>query len=162
VLGIGERNEIASISGIIAQLYMHYPELLVTYDLTQLVTLDHYVADSLNIAIPYNMPITAPSAFTHRAGIHTKAVLRNPRAYEVLNPDDFGLVRHVDVGSRFTGRYAVGHRAASLGLNLTSDEIIQLTQAIKEQAEAGSMNEEEVNVFIHSWYEEKGSLVWEH
>ena len=162
VLGIGERNGIASISGIIAQLYMHYPELLASYDLTQLIALDNYVADSLKIDIPYNMPITAPSAFTHRAGVHTKAVLRNPRAYEVLNPDDFGLVRHVDVGSRFTGRYAVGHRAASLGLNLTSDEIIQLTQAIKEHAESGSMSEEEVNVFIHSWYEEKGSLVWEH
>jgi homocitrate synthase len=162
VLGIGERNGIASISGIISQLYMHYPELLATYDLTQLITLDHYVADSLKIDIPYNMPITAPSAFTHRAGIHTKAVLRNPRAYEVLNPDDFGLVRHVDVGSRFTGRYAVGHRAVSLGLNLTSDEVVELTQAIKEHAENGSMSEEEVNVFIHSWYGEKGSLVWGH
>ena len=161
VLGIGERNGIASISGIISQLYMHYPELLATYDLTQLMTLDQYVATCLNIDIPYNMPITAPSAFTHRAGIHTKAVLRNPRAYEVLNPNDFGLVRHVDVGSRFTGRYAVGHRAVSLGLNLTSDEVVQLTQAIKEQAERGSMSEEEVNVFIHSWYQEKGSLVWE-
>ncbi|GAC1368314.1 MAG: homocitrate synthase [Ktedonobacteraceae bacterium] len=161
VLGIGERNGIASISGIISQLYMHYPELLAAYDLTQLMTLDQYVADSLNIPIPYNMPITAPSAFTHRAGIHTKAVLRNPRAYEVLNPDDFGLVRHVDVGSRFTGRYAVGHRARALGFNLTSDEIVHLTQAIKEQAENGSMSEEEVNTFIHSWYQEKGSLVWE-
>ncbi len=161
VLGIGERNGIASISGIIAQLYMHYPELLAAYDLTQLVALDQYVANSLNIDIPYNMPITAPSAFTHRAGIHTKAVLRNPRAYEILDPNDFGVVRSVDVGSRLTGRYAVGHRAVSLGLQLTSDEVVQLTQAIKERAESGSMNEEEVNVFIHSWYQEKESLVWE-
>ena len=77
VLGIGERNGIASLSGLIAQLYLHYPQLLAAYDLTQLAPLDHFVAACLNLTIPFNMPITAPGAFTHRAGVHTKAVLRN-------------------------------------------------------------------------------------
>jgi len=162
VLGIGERNGIASLSGIIAQLYMHYPELLAHYNLTKLVDVDRYVAECLNIEIPFNAPITATNAFTHRAGIHTKAVLRNPHAYEVLNPSDFGLARHVDIGSRFTGRYAVGHRASSLGLQLNINEIAQLTQALKERAEYGSMSEEQVDAFIHAWYQEKGNnLVWE-
>ena len=131
VLGIGERNGIASLSGVIAQLYTHYPELLAHYDLTKLVEIDRYVAECLNIEIPFNMPITAPNAFTHRAGIHTKAVLRNPRAYEVLNPNDFGLARHIDIGSRLAGRYAVGHRATLLGLELDADEIAQLTRPSK-------------------------------
>src|SRR6202023_2203819 len=74
VMGIGERNGIASLSGIIAQLYIHHPQLLTTYDLTQLAPLDHFVAECLNLTIPFNTPITAASAFTHRAGIHTKAV----------------------------------------------------------------------------------------
>ena len=162
VMGIGERNGIASLSGIISQLYIHYPDLLASYDLTRLLELDQFVADALQIAIPYNMPITAPNAFTHRAGVHTKAVLRNPHAYEILNPDDFGLVRHVDIGSRFTGRYAVGHRAVALGLQLSSDEVSRLTQALKERAEGGSLLDEEVNTFIRAWYEEKeGTLVWE-
>src|SRR6266849_44451 len=114
VLGIGERNGIASLSGIIAQLYIHYPELLEAYDLTQLIQLDRFVSECLNLPIPFNMPITAPGAFTHKAGVHIKAVLRNPRSYEVLIPTDFGLMRSIDVGSRFTGRYAVGHRAETL------------------------------------------------
>ncbi|HWS84171.1 MAG TPA: hypothetical protein VN207_07900 [Ktedonobacteraceae bacterium] len=155
VLGIGERNGIASLSGVIAQLYTHYPELLAHYDLTQLVEIDRYVAECLNMEIPFNMPITAANAFTHRAGVHTKAVLRNPRAYEVLNPNDFGLARHVDIGSRVTGRYAVGHRASSLGLQLDTNEIAQLTQALKQRTEYGSMSEEEVDAFIHAWYEEQ-------
>ncbi|GER88766.1 homocitrate synthase [Dictyobacter vulcani] len=161
VMGIGERNGIASLSGIISQLYIHYPALLARYDLTQLMELEQYVAECLNINIPYNMPITAPSAFTHRAGVHTKAVLHNPNAYEILNPTDFGLARHVDIGSRFTGRYAVGHRAVFLGLQLTSDEVVHLTQALKERAEHGSLSDEEVNTFILAWYEQKGSLIWE-
>ena len=162
VMGIGERNGIASLSGLIAQLYIHHPELLEAYDLTQLAPLDRFVAECLDLPIPFNMPITAPGAFTHRAGIHTKAVLRNPRSYEVLTPTDFGLMRHIDVGSRFTGRYAIGHRAATLGLDLSSDEVCRLTQSLKERAEFGSLNQEEVDEFIHTWYQQKGSVVWEH
>jgi homocitrate synthase len=93
--------------------------------------------------------------------VHTKAVLRNPRSYEVLDPDDFGLMRHVDVGSRITGRYAVGHHAATLGLQLSNDEVCHLTHALKERAEQGWLNQEEVDAFIHAWYQQKGSVTWE-
>ncbi|HLQ11266.1 MAG TPA: hypothetical protein VK134_06670 [Ktedonobacteraceae bacterium] len=161
VMGIGERNGIASLGGLIAQLYVHHPALLARYDLTQLAPLDHFVADCLNLTIPFNTPITAASAFTHRAGIHTKAVLRNPRSYEVLDPADFGLARRVDVGSRFTGRHAVGHRATTLGLCLSDREVSSLTQALRERTEQGSLNQEEVDAFIHAWYQEKGSIIWE-
>ena len=161
VMGIGERNGIASLGGLIAQLYVHHPELLAAYDLTQLAPLDHYVAECLSLSIPFNTPITAASAFTHRAGIHTKAVLRNPRAYEVLNPGDFGLARYVDVGSRITGRHAVEHRATTLGLRLSDSEVASLTRALRERAEQGALNSEEVDAFIHAWYQEKGSMLWE-
>jgi homocitrate synthase len=152
VLGIGERNGITPLSGLIAQLYMHYSELLEGYDLGQLAALDHYVADSLNVHIPFNMPITAPGAFTHRAGIHTRAVLRNPRAYEALNPNDFGLDRRLDIGSRYTGRHAVGQRATELGMHLDNEEISLLTNALKARAEAGALSMDEVDTFIRAWY----------
>ncbi len=162
VMGIGERNGIASLSGLIAQLYIHHPEMLETYDLKQLAHLDMYVSECLGSPIPFNMPITAPGAFTHRAGIHTKAVLRNPRTYEVLTPTDFGLMRQIDVGSRFAGRYAIGHRAAALGFDLSSDEVYRLTQSLKERAESGSLDQDEVDEFIQTWYQEQGRIVWEH
>lgn len=161
VMGIGERNGIASLSGLVAQLYIHHPELLEAYDLTQLAPLDRFVSRCLDLPIPFNMPITAPGAFTHRAGVHTKAVLRNPRSYEVLTPTDFGLMRHIDVGSRLTGKYAVGHRATTLGLDLNNNEVYHLTQALKERAEQGPLNQEEVDEFIHTWYMQKGSATWE-
>jgi homocitrate synthase len=87
--------------------------------------------------------------------------LQNPRAYEALNPSDFGLVRNVDVGSRYTGRYAVGHRAATLGLQLSGEEIAVLTQALKTHAEQGALTQDEVDTFITTWYQERGHLVWE-
>src|SRR5260221_656094 len=62
--------------------------------------------------------------------------------------------------SSFTGRHAVEHRAEALGLHLSNDEVCNLTRALKERAELGSLNQEEVNAFIHAWYQEKGSLTW--
>lgn len=159
VMGIGERNGIASLSGLIAQLYIHHPALLASYDLTQLAPLDQYVAECLNLTIPFNMPITALGAFTHRAGIHTKAILQNPHAYEVLDPDDFGLARQIDLGSRFTGRHAVSHRVATLGLHLSNDEIIHLTRALKAHAERGSLTPPQVDAFIQDWCLTTGNIV---
>jgi len=37
-------------------------------------------------------------AFTHKAGIHAKAILNNPSTYEILKPEDFGLTRYVSIG----------------------------------------------------------------
>jgi homocitrate synthase len=162
VLGIGERNGIASLSGLVAQLYSHHPETLADRDLTQLAPLDSYVAQCLHLPIPFNNPITAPSAFTHRAGIHTRAILNNPRAYEILDPADFGLARRVDLGSRFTGSHAVAHRAAELGLTLSEQEVRELTWSLKTRAEEGPLTPEAVDAFIQSWYQEQRSTAWEH
>lgn len=152
VLGIGERNGISPLSGLVAQLYIHHPELLEGLDLSQLAALDYYVADCLNLRVPFNMPITAPGAFTHRAGVHTRAVLRDPRAYEALDPGDFGLDRRLDIGSRYTGRHAVGQRAGELGMHLSDDEIGELTGALKARAEVGALNLAEVDAFLLAWY----------
>jgi homocitrate synthase len=51
-----------------------------------------YVADSSNNYI------TGFCAFTHKAGIHAKAILANPSTYEILNPADFGMTRYVSIG----------------------------------------------------------------
>ena len=40
-------------------------------------------------------------AFTHKAGIHAKAILNNPSTYEILKPEDFGLTRYVSIGFVF-------------------------------------------------------------
>jgi homocitrate synthase len=48
--------------------------------------------------------VTGFCAFTHKAGIHAKAILANPSTYEILKPEDFGMTRYVHIGSRLTVR----------------------------------------------------------
>lgn len=140
VLGIGERNGITALGGFIARLYATHPELVSHYDLPTLVTLDETLARELGLHIPFNNYITGSCAFSHKAGIHTKAVLQNPRTYEALTPEDFGLRRHLQIAHQLTGWNAIRHRSEALGLSLTPAELRTVTQELKALADAGPVN----------------------
>ena len=118
VLGIGERNGITPLGGLIARLYTLDRNFVSKYRLDLLPLLDSTIADYCQLDIPFNNYITGSSAFIHKAGIHAKAVLADPSTYESINPDDFGLGREVAIGHHLTGWNAVRERANNLGLTL--------------------------------------------
>lgn len=118
VLGIGERNGITPLGGLIARLYALDPRLVSKYRLEVLRELDQMVARWVGVDIPFNNYITGITAFTHKAGIHAKAILNEPQTYEILNPEAFGLSRYISVAHRLTGWHAIKWRAEQLGLEL--------------------------------------------
>jgi homocitrate synthase len=105
------------------------------YDLASLRDLERCVAQRVGIEVPFNNPVTGPCAFTHRAGIHAKAMLSEPRTYEILDPADFGLERSIDVAHRLTGWNAVANRARQLAIALDEREVRDLTRQIKALAD---------------------------
>jgi homocitrate synthase len=152
VLGIGERNGITPLGGLMARLYMIERELICRkYRLELLYELDNMIADMVGIQVPFNNYITGSTAFTHKAGIHTKAVLASPDTYESINPADFGLKREVQIGHRLTGWNAVRSRAQELGLSLTDAQIKQATQRIKTLADQRPLGVEEVDTLLRAW-----------
>ena len=86
------------------------------YNLHMLRELDNLVAEMVGISVPFNNYITGITAFTHKAGIHAKAVLNNPETYEILDPHDFGMTRYISIAHRLTGWNAVRDRALQLGV----------------------------------------------
>lgn len=68
------------------------------YNLPMLREIENLVAEAVEIQVPFNNYITGWCAFTHKAGIHAKAILNNPSTYEILNPEDFGMTRYVSIG----------------------------------------------------------------
>jgi homocitrate synthase len=149
VLGIGERNGIAALSGLIARLYLTDPALVAQYHLPLLPDLDAMVARLVGVEIPFNACITGATAFTHKAGMHTNAVLQEPRAYEALDPAAFGRERAVLMGHRLTGRHALAHRAASLGLQLSDDALRATTDRVKALADANPLTQMQVDALLH-------------
>lgn len=149
VLGIGERNGITPLGGLVARLYSLDPTLVKKYQLPMLYELDHLVAELVGIDVPFNNYVTGFSAFTHKAGIHAKAVLNNPDSYEILRPEDFGLTRYIHVAHRLTGWNAIRDRARQLNLQLSDQQIKEITATIKKLADVRSLTLDDVDSLLH-------------
>lgn len=150
VLGIGERNGITSLGGLVARLYATDRSLVDKYRLPMLQELDQHVAELVNVDVPFNNYVTGFCAFTHKAGIHAKAVLNDPSTYEALKPEDFGLTRYVHIAHRLTGWNAVKNRADQLGLHLSDERVQQITAEIKSRSDAGAMTLDDVDALLRS------------
>jgi homocitrate synthase len=145
ILGIGERNGITPLGGLVARLYTIKKSYVAKYNLKLLPRLDQLIADICDIDIPFNNYITGSSAFIHKAGIHAKAVLADPESYESINPDDFGITRGISIGHRLTGWNAIRNRANQLGLTLEDTTVQQVTQTIKARADVQPLSLPEVD-----------------
>jgi len=133
VLGIGERNGITPLGGFVGRMYTINKEYIKSkYNLKMIREIENYVANLVEVQVPFCNYITGYTAFTHKAGIHAKAILNNPSTYEILNPDDFGMTRFIHIAHRLTGWNAVKNRAEQLKLKLTDDEIKEATAHIKK------------------------------
>ncbi|MBK8022191.1 MAG: homocitrate synthase [Chloroflexi bacterium] len=150
ILGIGERNGITPLGGLIARLYTLKRSYVTKYNLRLLAQLDQLIAHHCRIEIPFSNYITGASAFVHKAGIHAKAVLADPNTYEVINPDDFGVTREVAIGHRLTGWNAVRDRARALGLELHDDTIRAITRDIKSRADVQPLSLVEVDDLLRA------------
>lgn len=151
VIGIGERNGITPLGGLLARLYTLDRALVDKYRLGDLPRIDKMVADMVGVDVPFNNYITGEFAFNHKAGIHTKAMLNNPTTYEVIDPADFGLERTIDIGHKLTGRHAVAHRASALGLHFGEVELRDLTAEIKRMSDRGPLPLHEVDDLLRRW-----------
>ena len=153
VLGIGERNGITPLGGLIARMYAYDAHLIRRkYNLPLLREVENYVAGLVNVDVPFNNYITGFTAFTHKAGIHAKAILNNPSTYEILDPADFGLTRYIHVAHRLTGWNAIKQRAEQLQLNLTDDAIKAITAQIKALADQKHLSLDDVDVLLRSYH----------
>ena len=151
-MGIGERNGITPLGGFVARMYtVNRDETRRKYRLEQLRNLDLLVAGMVGVDVPFNNYVTGYSAFTHKAGIHAKAILNAPETYEALDPHDFGLTRYISIAHRLTGWNAVKARADQLDLALTDDQIKALTQHIKALADERMLTLDDVDGLLKLW-----------
>jgi homocitrate synthase len=152
VLGIGERVGITPLGGIVARMYSLDPqEVAGRYRLGQLRELERLVARTCGIDVPFNNYLTGETAYSHKAGMHLKAMLTNTGSYEIIPPEAFGVARKLIVGSRLTGKHAVAYRAREMGLTFGEGELRAVTSRIKEMADRGQLSEDEIDRVLREW-----------
>ncbi|WP_083811645.1 homocitrate synthase [Pyrococcus sp. NA2] len=119
VNGLGERAGIVDLAQIITVLYYHYG--VRKYRLEKLYEVSRLVSRITGISPQPNYPIVGENAFTHKAGLHVSAVLKDPRFYEFLPAEVFGRERTIYV-DRYAGKDTIRYYLEKFGIR--DDEIV--------------------------------------
>src|SRR5512143_1574170 len=152
VLGIGERVGTTPLGGLVARMFALEPGSVAgRYRLGQLRELERLVARIIGVEVPFNNCITGETAYSHKAGMHLKAMMSNPGSYEIVPPEAFGLARRLIWGRRLTGRHAIAYRAREMGLTFGEQELRTLTGRIKDLADKGELSEAEIDGVLREW-----------
>ena len=104
--------------------------------LERLTAVSHHVAELVNLPPVLSQPYVGASAFAHKAGLHTSAIVRRPDAYEHVDP---ALVGN---GTRFlvsdlSGRATIELKAKELGLELDGAQMKLVLEQLKELEHSG-------------------------
>ena len=153
VLGIGERNGITSLGGLMARMIAADRDYVKSkYRLEKIKDIEDLVAEAVQVNIPFNNPVTGFCAFTHKAGIHAKAILANPSTYEIIDPADFGMRRYIHFASRLTGWNAIKSRAQQLNIDMTDAQYKECTAKIKALADIRPLAIDDADSIIHAFH----------
>lgn len=128
--GIGERTGIADLSAYVVAKSVLEKEKL-RYDLKMLRQISAYVEKITGIYVSPLMPIVGENAFTHKSGVHTDGVLKNPTTYEPFPPEMIGSERRIIV-DKFTGRKAVKSKLDKYGIEASDEELLKIIHEIKK------------------------------
>jgi 2-isopropylmalate synthase len=102
----------------------------------RLTMVSHHIADVINLTIEPHKPYVGSSAFTHKAGLHTSALVRRSDAYEHVDPNLVGNSTRMVV-SELAGRSTVISKASDFGLDLTSAQAQKIVDTVKEYEHRG-------------------------
>ncbi|MFN7065090.1 MAG: citramalate synthase [Aquificaceae bacterium] len=137
--GIGERTGNANLCSIIPNLQIKMGYWAVPKEnIKRLTELSHFVAEISNMSLPKNTPYVGESAFSHKAGVHASAVMKQPSTYEHVDPSLVGNKRKITV-SDLSGKSNIVYKLREMGIEVDekSPDLIRLLEKIKELEKEG-------------------------
>ncbi len=129
--GLGERAGNADLVQVVAALE-YLLEQSPGIDLPMLVDLARQIEIDSGIPLPVQAPLTGWTAFRHESGIHVDGVLKSPRIYEPVEPEDLGRKRNFVLG-RTSGRAHIRALLAKMGIDPAAVDVDALFTAIRVQ-----------------------------
>ncbi|MFA5338868.1 MAG: citramalate synthase [Candidatus Omnitrophota bacterium] len=138
--GYGERCGNADLAAVIGNLKLKLGINCVTNaQLKELTETSRFIAEISNVKQQENQPFVGNSAFTHKAGVHINAIMKNPVTYEHIDPRLVGNKRRLLV-SELSGKTSILLKAEALelDLNLTKEapktkKILKLLQKLEHE-----------------------------
>ena len=134
--GIGERAGNAALEEIVMATRVRGDRL--PYDTAirtqELFRTSQLLTELTHEPVQANKAIVGRNAFAHEAGIHQDGVIKDRRTYEIMRPEDIGVVSTLVLG-KHSGRHAVKQRCEQIGYDLTRFELDRVYRTIIELAD---------------------------
>ncbi len=138
--GLGERCGNANLCTLLPNLMLKGPYAsqfetgLSQGQLANLTHLSRLLDEILNRAPDRHAPYVGPSAFAHKGGLHSSAVMKDPKTYEHVPPELVGNARKILVSDQ-AGRSNVLARLAESGIDLDAkdERVSRLLDEVKRR-----------------------------
>ncbi len=128
--GLGERTGIPTLAETAVALNLVYKSNN-NFRLHLLKDLSRTISDYTRIPIHESKPLVGDSAYKHKAGTHLAAILRNPSAYEIIEPKQVGNRRKIVFGE-LSGKNGSAYLLSLLGLDSNKENAESLAKGLKE------------------------------
>ena len=155
VLGLGERAGIVDLAQLIVALLDHDHEMH-TWKTEKLSELYQLVSKYSGIPIPAHFPVMGENAFTHCAGVHTHAAIKNPLHYQSLDPKIFNRKMEVSL-DHMSGLSSIQWALEQLKIELDKDHTQQVLETVKSIGQKGRHVDLEELRHIVEWCAKEGN-----
>jgi 2-isopropylmalate synthase len=135
VLGLGERAGIVDMAQLISTLITDFDQSN-RWNAGKLTDLYLLVSKYSGIPIPAHFPIMGQNAFTHCAGVHTHAALKNPIHYESIDPALFGRKMEVSL-DHMSGISSIEWALDKLQINYDQSLVSEILKVVKSIGQKG-------------------------
>ncbi|EYU26034.1 hypothetical protein ABFS82_07G090800 [Erythranthe guttata] len=123
--GIGERAGNASLEEVVMALKCRGEQVLdglyTGINTQHIVMASKMVEEYSGLRIQPHKAIVGANAFAHESGIHQDGMLKNKNTYEIISPEDIGLLRSNESGivlGKLSGRHALKAKMLELGYDI--------------------------------------------
>ena len=148
VNGLGERCGLPPLAEVVTALTNIY-KINGNWDLGLIPELTDMVASFSKLDSNANQPIIGKNAFTHKAGLHVKAVVKEPKSYEAISPESLHRKRHFVI-DKFTGAAALINKLEGIGIKVSSQKLDPILKEIKLHSEKVNWEDKELISLIKS------------
>jgi 2-isopropylmalate synthase len=137
VNGVGERTGNCSLEELVMALHTRRQALNFETSIRpeEIYAISQLVSSAMHFPIAYNKPIVGRNAFQHESSIHQDGLLKHRSTYEIMNPEQLGIPREMIVLGKHSGRHAIKHRCAQMGVALTEQELQDVYVCFKQAAD---------------------------
>ena len=113
--GLGERCGLPPLAEVVTALDELY-KIKNSWDLKKIIEMSNYIDRITNIKHKDTRPITGRYSFSHKAGLHVNAMLKNSKSYQSISPEKLNR-HHKIIIDKYTGRQAIRYRLNELGID---------------------------------------------